>query len=276
MTVRDSLKITLREPLVHFFMAGALIFLLFPGSSDDVDARRITVSEAQVTRLATIWAQTWQRPPSPQELDGLIRDFIKEEVYYREGLRLGLDSDDAIVRRRIRAKMETIATSEAEVRTPDDQILRDWINRNPARYASNPAYSFDHVYVSGQGEDAQARAAALLPQLPLSDAADLGDPISLPRSFEATSKAEVARQFGDAFAGALATQPVGRWAGPVTSGFGLHLVHVRSVTPGATAPFATVRQQAENDWRSETRAAREAKAYQSLLNSYNIVIERPR
>ena len=129
MQFRERMTRALREPLVHFLLAGLAIFVFFAAFGPEVDVgdRRIVVNEDQVRRLATQWSQTWQRPPSPTELDGLIRDYIKEEIYYREALRLGLDRDDMVVRRRMHSKMEFLATSETENMTATDDALRAWL-----------------------------------------------------------------------------------------------------------------------------------------------------
>ena len=93
--IANVFKQALREPLVHFLAAGSALFLVMGqfGGEDSLD-RSITINEAEVTRLASQWEQTWSRPPSAQELDSVIRDYIKEEVYFREAMRLGLDADD--------------------------------------------------------------------------------------------------------------------------------------------------------------------------------------
>jgi len=270
----------LREPLVHFLIAGAAIFAIYAWRGDAVDAsdRRIVVGEAQVQRLANIWSQTWQRPPSANELDGLIRDYIKEEVYYREAIRLGLDQDDAIVRKRLRAKMEFLATSEAETMAASDAVLQAWLDKYPARYAVDPLISFQSVYVSTTGDEAAAllKANALLARLQGgADAEKLGDSLSLPRSVTGGTAEAVNRQYGDAFAAKLIGLPKGQWSGPVASGFGLHLVRVDMVSAVRTPKLAEVRQRVENDWRSATRIARENQAYQTLLDGYDITIERP-
>lgn len=278
---RESLLQALREPLAHFLIAGLIIFLIYSQTDRAVDVgdRRIVVTETQVKRLASMWAQTWQRAPRPDELDGLIRDFIKEEVYYREALRLGLDQDDVIVRKRMRAKMEAIASAAVESIAPSDAELQALLDRYPAKYASDPLYSFEQLYFSTTGGEAAAtrRARAVLVKLNRATVpTGLGDPLALPDRLEGVSRFEISRQFGDDFTAALATQPIGLWAGPVTSGFGLHLVRVNDVTLSKPARLADVRQAVENDWRNATRTRREANAYQSLLDSYQIEIAKPR
>ena len=276
----DRVARWLHEPLVHFLIAGAAIFAFYVWRGDSVEAgdRQIIVRDAQVQRLANIWSQTWQRPPSVTELDGLIRDYIKEEVYYREAIRLGLDTDDAIIRRRLRAKMEFLSSAEAETMVASDTVLEAWLDRYPARYSADPLISFQSVYVSTTGGEAAAslRAKALLAQL-LGGAGSqgLGDPISLPRSLTNATTEMIDRQFGEAFAAKLVALPKGKWAGPIASGFGLHLVRVDAVSAVRPPELAEVRQRVENDWRSATRIARENQAYQVLLDGYDIKIERP-
>jgi peptidyl-prolyl cis-trans isomerase C len=274
--LRESMVRWLREPLVHFLIAGATIFAFYAWRGDAVDAgdRQIIVREAQVQRLANIWSQTWQRPPSANELDGLIRDYIKEEVYYREAIRLGLDKDDAIVRRRLRAKMEFLSSAEAETMVPSDAVLQAWLDRYPARYAADPLISFQSVYVSTTNGESKAKAL-LAELLGGADPQNLGDPISLPRSLIEATREDIDRQFGESFAEKLITMPKGAWAGPITSGFGLHLIRVDGVTAARAPKLAEVRQRVENDWRSATRISRENKAYQLLLDGYDIRIERP-
>ena len=274
-TVRQML----REPLVHFLLAGLAVFLLASLRDQPVDpaSRTISISEEQVGRLVARWQAAWQRTPTPAEVDALIRDHIKEEVYYREALRLGLDQDDPIIRRRLRSKMEFLGGAAAENAVPDDATLQAWIDRNPARYAAAPRFSFDQIYL-GQGDaDALAERARAVQQQLRSGAAwsMLGARLSLPRSIDGANRAAIDRQFGDGFAAGLAAMPIGPWQGPVASGFGAHLVRVRAVTATAAPRVGDVRQAAENDWRAATRAEREAKAYQALLDGYTIKIERP-
>ena len=237
MTLRERLVQGLREPLVQFLLAGALIFIVFAlgGGGADPGDRRIEVDEARVQRIVTLWMQTWRRPPTPAELDGLIGEYVQEEVYYREAMRLGLDRDDPVVRRRLRSKMEFLAVDQLESARPGDDVLKAWMQSRPALYAQDPKISFQQIYV-GSATDrdaAEARAATLLTRLAAgASPATLQQPLSLPTALSEASRSEVDRQFGGAFAEGLLRAPVGRWTGPVASGFGLHLVKVAAVKPG--------------------------------------------
>jgi peptidyl-prolyl cis-trans isomerase C len=274
MNITVNFRAWLREPLVHFLLAGLAVFAFsaWRGEAVDPAGRAIEIDEAQVGVLAERFVQTWQRAPSAAELDGLIRDHIKEEVYYREALRLGLEADDAIIRRRLRAKMEYLATAQAENFAADDATLQRYLGRNVARYAEGARVSFDQIYL-GEGGDAAAVKAKLARG---ADWRALGAPISLPRSLDDADRVQIARDFGESFAAALVQAKLGdEWMGPVTSGFGQHLLRVRKVTPGREPVLSEVRQRVENDWRAETAKAREAKAYQALLDGYTITIAKP-
>lgn len=269
----------LREPLAHFLIAGLAVFAFSSLRDAPVDpaSRTIIISEEQVSRLAANWQAAWHRAPTPREIDALIRDHVKEEIYYREARRLGLDEDDPIIRRRLRSKMEDLSIAAAENAMPSDAVLKAWVARYPVRYATDPRISFDQIYL-GQGDAAVIVGRAGAIQRALRGGVDwrgLGERISLPTTLEATEQTVVARQFGDDFAAALIDLAPGDWAGPVASGFGFHLVRVRGVAVAAPPQLDDVRKRAENDWRAATLAAREARAYQVLLDGYVIKIERP-
>lgn len=271
MTLAERAGRLVREPLVHFLAAGALIFALWGGGGDVAD-RSITVTEAQVRGLTEQWEQQWHRQPTPAEVDGLIRELVKDEVYYREALRLGLDTDDIIIRRRMRSKMEFLVAAQAENEAPSDTALQSWLDTHRREYATSPALSFDQIYA---GTDAD-RARTVLAQLNKgADPATLTSPLSVPATLDNAPAGDIDRQFGDGFARAIAALPPGRWAGPVASGFGHHLVRLRKLTPGAVPPLASVRKAVENDWREVNRTRRENAAYQALLDGYTIRIARP-
>ena len=281
MTMRKALGGMLREPLVHFLIAGFMLFLFFAWRGSEVDpaSRTIAVSEAQVTKLVAGWQQTWQRPPTPQELDGLIRDHIREEILYREGLRLGLDQDDTVVRRRIRSKMEFLVDARTEAQPPGNAELQAWLDRNPAKYAAETRYSLDQIYIGGNDATAAARRARQMAE-DLRRGAEwtqLGDAISLPRSVENETRDRLAAGFGSNFVDGLdgLKLPLGQWSPPLASGFGLHLVRLRKLESSGKPMLAEVREQVANDWRAETKTRRGDQAYQALLDQYTIRIDRP-
>ncbi len=259
----------LREPLVHFLIAGFALFLLLGRGDGEPSDYEIVVSESEIARLADNWERTWQRPPTSEELDDLIDGYVREEILYREALRLGLDEDDVVIRRRLRSKMEFLARSEAENVSPDDAILQAWLDDHPARYAEGARTSFEQVYL-GMELDAEEALASLRGG---TDPATIGEPLSVPRSLRDAPRAEIARQFGEQFAAALDPLEVGDWQGPVLSGFGRHLVRVTGRETGEPPRLADIRQRVENDWRTATLDEREEEAYRALRERYSVEIE---
>lgn len=262
----------LKEPLAHFMIAGALVFALLSGRAPDAGERRIVVDEALVTRLADRWAMTFRRPPAPHELDGLITDYVREQVYYREALRLGLDQDDEVVIKRMRNKMLALASAEAEAREPGDADLQALLDRNPERYAGEPRYSLVQVYLGNEASS----AAALLARLKAGATPEgMGAVAPLPQRYASASRAELAERFGDAFPAALDRLRPGEWSGPIESGLGQHLVRLELREAAPPPRLADVRQRLANDWRAEAIRTAQDADYRRLLEGYEVTIEKP-
>lgn len=266
----------LREPLVHFLIAGAVLFIAMSGRAPDVGERRIVVDEPVVAALVNHHVRAFRRPPTASELDDLIRDHVRGEVYYREALRLGLDADDEVIKKRLRNKMLAIAGAEAEAERPSDAQLQALLDTNPARYAAPPRFSLEHIYLGDDTPVVHAAAAASLQGLkPGTHPGIETAPLPLPTRFDTASQTDLAAQLGDEFAAALATLPVGAWSGPVVSGFGLHLVRIEQRLPPPPPRLADVRQRLENDWRSAAVRQAQDAHLQALLEGYDVTIKRP-
>jgi hypothetical protein len=252
-----------REPLVHFFALGAALYvgLTWGGVPVDPSSRVIAVDAARKAQLALAFEQVMGRAPTDAELDARIERYVREEVLYREALRLGLDADDAVVRQRMVAKMDMTASAAAEIAEPDEAELKAYFEANRARYAGDEKVSFAQAWFA---TEAEAKAAL---------GGDVrGGSISLPGVVGSKPMRDVESQFGQQFArGLAALEPGEDWQGPIPSGFGWHLVRLRNRNRD-TADFETIRQQVENDWRSAQIAAREERAYAILRSAYRVDI----
>lgn len=264
----------LKEPLVHFLIAGALVFWLLSGRAPDLGERRIVVDERVVGGLVQRFYDSFRRPPGQDEIDGMIRDHVKDQVYYREALSLGLDQSDEVVVRRMRRKMESLAVAEAEAATPSDAQLQALLDKDPARYALDPRTSFAQVYLGADTPEARIAADAKLVQLRKGTAVS-GVPAPLPAQLDQAGTSGIAATFGDEFALTLRNLPQGRWAGPVASGLGLHLVRVTARSAPEKPSVGSVRQRLENDWRSAAIAKAQDTAYAAIAKGYDVAIEKP-
>jgi hypothetical protein len=277
------LKKLLREPLVHFLILGAL--LLFASNlvnkRTSGDTRKIVVTPGQVEHLEDTFARAHQRPPDPDELKGLLRDYIREEVYYREALALGLDRDDAPIRQRLRQKMEFISEDVAEQAQPTEEQLRSYLNDHPEKFRIDKHFTFSQVYLdpARHGRRINADAQQMLAQLnkigARADVSNLGDPFLLEGDTENVSSRDVARDYGEKFAASLGELPAGKWAGPLESGLGMHLVCVTSRTDGRIPQLDEVREAVRREWANDYRLESNRKFYDALLNRYTVTVELP-
>lgn len=272
-----------REPLVQFFAIGAAVFALYglvtSGQPDAPRERdRIVVTQGRLEQLAQVFAKTWQRPPTAAELRGLLDGYIKEEVYYREAVKLGLDRDDTVIRRRMQQKMEFLTEPSETALSPSDDELGAYLEKHRDLFRIEPKVAFEQIFLRGENDAAAPaeRAEALLRDLKDRtgdvDHRDLGDPTLLPSEVPLAPLGLVARTFGEAFADTLIGLPAGGWQGPVSSPYGVHLVRILDRREAEDPPLSQVREAVLLRWRAEKREAFMRQRYEDLLAAYDIVL----
>jgi len=241
---------------------------------------KIVVSASRIANLGDGFARTWRRPPSEQELQGLIEDYIRDEVFYREGRAAGLDRDDAVIRRRVRQKMEFLA-EDMSVPEPNDEQLAAYLAANPERVRTEDHLTFRHVFLSATrrpntiDSDSKQVASILAGADAAVDATALGDPFLLGEEFRSVSATKVTNQFGERFAKRILAMEMGRWQGPVSSGFGQHFVFISERVSGGLPPLEAIRPAVRREWANARRLEAEQKLYASLRERYEIVVEAP-
>jgi hypothetical protein len=270
----------LREPLLHFLLLGLAIFGAFQVfAPDERGQSSIVVTQGVIDGQVAAFSRTWLRPPTQQEIDELVREYVREEVYYREGMALGLDRDDTVIRRRLQQKVEFIAEAAGVAAGPTDDQLRAHLAAQPDAYRTDERLSFVHVYLNSErrgdavAQDAQQLLAAIKADGVGLDPATLGDATMLERVFENAALRDISAQFGEEFAARLAKLPVGQWQGPVDSAYGKHLVLISDRTDGRVPQLDEVRDAVRRDWLNEQRIAANRKYYESLLERYTVTIE---
>jgi hypothetical protein len=273
----------LREPLVHFLLLGAAIYLVTgwasPAVEEDSD-QTIRVTSAEIGWLTTSWEKRWNRPPTARERAGLIDEYVRETVLYREALAMGLDRDDTIIRRRLAQKLEFLSQDLVAFEEPGDVLLGAWYAENRGRYREPPMLTVTHVFFDPDArgdrtlDDARAAVEQLAGRAP--DAAELdalGDPFLLQRYYPERTQPELAKLFGSEFAQQLTQLPVGEWHGPVLSGYGTHVVFVHEREEARIAPFAVVRDRVRQDWEDAERAKLNEEFYARLRARYEVIVE---
>ena len=230
----------LREPLLQFLVLGAALFGLF-SIVDKKEANnapaKIVISTARMANLADSFTRTWRRPPTEQELQDLVENYIRDEVFYREGKAAGLDRDDIVIRRRVRQKMEFIAEDMVGAEPTDGTTCRlSCVSSRAVRGRGSsdiPPCIFKRNETASTIEGDVKQIADVLAHADAAvDTAVLGDPFLLGEEFNGVLQSEVARTFGEGFAKQLSVLEQGRWQGPISSSFGQHFVFVNERAQG--------------------------------------------
>jgi hypothetical protein len=275
------MKKFLREPLLHFLLLGGAIFVaygLLPNRVSE-DPAKIIITQGQIAATIVGFSRTWQRPPTPEELEGLIRDRVREEVYYREALALGLDKDDTIVRRRLHQKLEFLTDGTATLAQPSDEELAAYLEAHGDRFRAQRQWTFRHVYLNPQkhGESLAGEIAQLVARLNQAggnaDVSAEGDPFQLEQSFTAAPVSEIVKLFGEQFAARLTAVAPGQWRGPIESGYGVHLVYVDDVAEGRMPALPEVRDVVRREWADARRQEANEQRYKAMLKGYVVIIE---
>ena len=275
------LRALLKEPLVHFLVLGLIIFAVYHAlnRSNEQEPDKIVVTQARIEQLAGLFAKTWQRPPTAAELKGLIDDYVKEEILYREALALGLDNDDTVIRRRLRQKMEFLSDTVIGALNPTDEELETYLKSNMSKFELDPQIAFEQVFLNPErrGDQIEEDSASILEALnsnASADAAKLGDATLLPLELDLTSATRISQTFGPQFANAVDQLMPGAWGGPIKSTFGTHLVQVNKREPGRVPALSEVRAAVKREWATEQRKKLEDKRFAELLKRYDVSIER--
>jgi hypothetical protein len=275
------MKRLLREPLLHFTALALLIFIAYQilsPAGPQSRAGTIVVSAGKIEQMAAIFARTWQRPPSPEELKGLIDEHVIEEIYVREALALGLDTDDTVIRRRLRQKMEFMTSADVDALTPTDADLQAYLDANPDAFSEPPQVAFQQVFLNpdrhpGSLDDTAAALFETLRADPAADLSLLGDASLLPADLPLSSVVRIDRVFGPDIAAAVERAEPLVWTGPVASPYGLHLIRVTGREPGRSPDLPDIRDTVLREWSNAKRLEVEAARMNELLGRYEIRID---
>jgi hypothetical protein len=275
-----------KEPLLHFVLIGATIYLLFglfgQSESDDANVQEntIVVTEGEINWLAEMWQKKWNRPPSDAEMLGLVRDHLRQTVLYREAVAMGLDKDDIIIRRRMAQKLEFLAQDLITPESPTEEKLQAFFKKNIDRYQIPPLLTFTHVFLDPdkRGDDTLKDAEKLKAELIASktvpdEASELGDRFMLQVYYPERDEADLSKLFGKEFARSIMGLEPEVWHGPVLSGYGTHLVYVHARLESPPPTHEQVAQRVREDLENEEREKLNQEYIDSLLARYKVVIE---
>ncbi|MDP5054283.1 MAG: peptidylprolyl isomerase [Congregibacter sp.] len=263
---------------MHFAALGLALFAIFLlRNGDQTTTQAIKVTTAQQEQLLAAYTRVWRRPPSDEEFKGLLDDWVREELANREAIAMGLASNDLVIRRRLRQKYESFMDQIAAAAEPEEAELEAWYETHAQDYLQDARYSLAQRFFSSDRRDnakndAQAALSGIDIQNPELDP-EVGDSMAMAQTFANKRSTELGNQFGPAFAEQLKSLPQGRWAGPVPSAYGFHLVFIESAEPAIQQPLDEVRDVVLRDWRAQQLDAARTALYAGLLQRYELEIE---
>jgi hypothetical protein len=275
------MKKLLKDPLLHFLLIGAALFLVFGliKSPAGIEENRIVITSGDIEALQANFARTWQRPPTESEVSGLIEDRVRDEIAYREAVAMGLDQGDSVIRRRLRMKMELIVEDVAGLSPPTDEDLKAYLVEHRESFRQQPQVSFIHVYLNSDKRGARVEddAREILARLSAAgidaDPESYSDPSMLPKELPLYYIKDIGRLFGADFSRQILEVKPGAWTGPVWSSYGLHLVYVRERIEGRDPKLDEVRKEVEREWSAMRRKEFKQATYKKLRERYTVTIE---
>ena len=272
-----------REPLLQFLVLGLLLFVGYRRLNATAGLRerpgRIELTPDDVRQIALAWVAQGRPAPTLEEMQTLVEGRVREEILYREALALGLDKDDAIVRRRMAQKMEFLVEDVAALREPTAEELQTWFQDNAERFTRPARATFRHLYFSPDRRGANARedaarALARIAGKPMDapEAKALADPFMFQDYYGDRTPEDVGKLFGPVFARALFAVAPGAWAGPIESGYGWHVVWVDAMTPARVPAFEEVEGDVKTAWLEDRRTDMREKTYEAMRARYEVVL----
>ena len=267
--------------MLHFVIVGAVLFagyeLIIGGELKPSATDPVHIGEGEIRWLKETFANQWQRPPTEDELRGLVAGFLEEELFAREAEALGLDQNDTIVRRRLAQKLTFLVDDTSRIVEPADEELRRFYGANAKRFRSEARITFTQLFFNPQKrQHAESDARAALVSISATgsdDALATGDSILLENEFHAVDEQTVSNVFGADFARAIFLLKPGSWDGPVKSGYGVHLVRLTDLRPATLRPFEEVRLKILEEWRHQQEIEAKGAYLGKLREKYGVVID---
>jgi hypothetical protein len=269
------MKKLLKEPLFHFILIGLALFILYGWVSDRNDSQEtIYFDDYDMNNIIASWEMQWKRLPTDDELKSLVEQNIRQEVFYQEALKMNLDHNDEIIKRRLAQKMNFLSNDLATLKEPSEDELKEYYRENQEKYMLSPIYSFYQIsFRSDSRNNPQADAQQFLEKIKGQVPEALkepGDRLPFPYYFESTDRYELDRQLGMEFSRALENLDTVLWSGPVRSGFGWHLIYVTEKIPARAPAYESIIKELKRDFEYENQRKINDQVYNELRRNYEI------
>jgi parvulin-like peptidyl-prolyl isomerase len=261
------------EPFIHFIFIGAIIFVTahFRNAGTVAPNHKISIDAQDIERLRYKALAQRGKEPDDEQIQALVRNYVREEVLVREARTQGFDRDDVVVRRRLAQKMEFLATQSID--SPSESEVSQYFQTHIDQYILKPTLSLEQMVfrIDTRGVYALAQAKSALLSLQEGHPGN-GDTSMLPSKMDQMDAARMQGDFEASFTNAAFSAPIGQWIGPVQSALGYHLIRVTAKQSASNALYKIVHDRVKADLISELGEAAREKAYVELLKKYSIAM----
>ncbi|MDA9636908.1 peptidylprolyl isomerase [SAR86 cluster bacterium] len=260
----------MNKKLFLFLGIGISIFLidlLFNPTDED---KTIYITNDEVISLINAWSIQVGRDPNVDEIRSIIDGLVEEEILYREALRLGLDNEDRIIKRRLAQKI-TFLRQESISIDPSDKELIPFYDTKTDFYTNPAKFSFTHLYFSIE-ENAIGRANLALAKINDEEIFSGADPFLLGKNFSNRSIESIEKDFGVNFTKIFDSPILDTWVGPVKSSYGIHLVKISDQSASYLPEFEEIRPQVKIDYLLEQRDSQIKSYLEELKAKYKVVL----
>jgi len=191
--------------------------------------------------------------------------------------RLGMDKSDLVVRRRLVQLLQLETYGRARLPEPSESELAAYLAEHSERFMRPARLHLRHIYFSrdkrGAATADDARAALARIAAGSSGVDEAGDPFMFSRELQSRSERDLAKIFGTGFAAEVFQLPIGRYAGPIASAYGEHLVFVDEKSPEALPPLAVVRKGVAESLFEEREKRALQHRLRGLRERYTVQVE---
>ena len=272
------MKKLLKEPFFHFIIIGIALFILYGLVNEKTESKNtIIIDDFDVSSIISKWKMQWKRPPTEKELQNLINLNIKQEIFYQEALKMNLDHNDEIIKRRLSQKMQFLSNDIAAMIEPSDEDLKAYYKEHSNKYLTPPSYSLYQITFSpDKRKDNYKDALETLEQFPdatFDEMKNWGDTLPFSYYFEDVNANKLGLQLGSKFSEGIKDQEINKWIGPIPSGFGYHLVYITNKKEPQTPAFEKVKKNILRDYEYDKQEEIDELMYKELKKKYNIEID---
>ncbi len=272
------MKKILKEPFLHFILIGISLFFIYGVVNSNVSSKNtILINDFDVNDIIAKWEMQWKRAPTEKELQSLIALNIKQEIFYLEALKMNLDHNDEIIKRRLAQKMQFLSNDIAAMIKPTDEDLKDYYNNHADKYLTPPSYSLYQItFTPDNRKDNYKDAVEILKKFPNASFEEMkiwGDALPFAYYFDDINANELGLQLGSKFPEGLEKVAIKRWTGPVQSGFGFHLVYITNKTSPQLPDFDLIKKDILRDYEYDNQKEINELIYKELKKKYDIQID---